>query len=113
MASTKSQVTKTAVLAKAVLGESKSQIAEDLGITRDTVRRILDESELATLVAEGKTGVYQLIGKSIKAFEHALDKHKTAEATVILRATGVLPQENTDNRNFSATVNLGVFPERA
>lgn len=108
--STKSEVTKTAVLVKTVAGESKSQIARDLGITRDTVRNILDESELAKLVAEGKTALHGLIPKSLAAFDYAITRHKIPEATIILRATGVLPQEITEPSGPSVNINLGAIP---
>jgi predicted transcriptional regulator len=104
-------MTKTAVLAKTMAGESKSQIAEDLGITRDTVRRILNESELANLVLEGKTGVYMLIPKAVKALEKALDKGDTGEAKIILRSVNILPSEGEGGSAGSAvTINLGAIP---
>lgn len=99
-----------AVVAKSLAGESKSQIAEDLGIARNTVYKILSDAQLSDLVLEGKSGVYGLIPKAVKAFEHALDKHKTPEATLILRATGVLPQEQEGGSGV--TLNFGVMPRR-
>lgn len=110
MPSNKPQVTKTAVLAKTMAGESKSQIAEDLGITRDTVRRILNESELANLVAEGKSGVYMLIPKAVKALERALDKGDTSEAKIILRSVNILPSEGDGSSGSAVTINLGAIP---
>jgi predicted transcriptional regulator len=112
MASIKPPAVKAAVIAKSIAGESKTQIAEDLGITRNTVYSILDEAQLNELVLQGKSGLYSLIPKSVRALELALDKGDTTEAKIILRSVNVLPQENADNHNFSATVNLGVFGER-
>lgn len=111
MPSNKPPAVQAAVLAKRMNGDSKRQIAEDLEISRNTVTRILTDTELTQVVAEGKTGIYRLIPKAVKAFEHALDKNRTSEAELILRSTGVLPQEQVVGGS-STTVNLGVFPER-
>lgn len=92
--SNKPQVTKTAVIVKAAMGESKSQIAEDLNIARDTVRRILSEAEFATLAAQAKSGVFLLVPKALKALEGALDKGDVTEAKMILRSVGALPAQD-------------------
>jgi hypothetical protein len=111
VATNKPAVVQTAVVLKAMNGDSKRQIAEDLGIGRDTVTAILEQPELDQLIKEGKTRLHQLIPKSLNAFEHALDKHKTAEATVILQATGVLP--STDQSSGAAVnINFGALPRR-
>jgi transposase len=113
MPSNKPPVVQAAVIAKSMNGDSKRQIAEDLGLGRNTVTAILEDAERNQLVLQGRDGIYQLIGKSVQALERAIDKGKTTEeAQLILRATGVLPQEQSENNNFSATVNLGVFPDR-
>jgi hypothetical protein len=109
--SNKPQAVKAAVIAKSVGGKSNSQIAQDLNISRPTVARILDEAELTSLVAEGKTGIYQLIGKSVKALERALDKGDTSEAKMILRSVGVLPNEENAGSN-NVTFSIGVIAQQ-
>lgn len=100
------------VVAKAMNGDSKRQIAEDLGIHRDTVTGILAQAELDQLVLGGKSGVYQLIPKSVKALERAIEKGKTTdEAQLVLRATGVLPQEQGEGGS-AVTLNFGTMPRR-
>ena len=59
--SRKPQVVKMAVVAKSALGVSKAQTARELGISHDTMRRILSESELASLVDEGRRSLYECI----------------------------------------------------
>lgn len=108
MASIKPPAVKAAVVAKSMAGESKTQIAEDLGITRNTVYSILNEAQLNDLVLQGKSGLYSLIPKSIRALEKALDRGDTAEAKVILRSVNILPNENGDSTS-AVTVNLGVM----
>jgi hypothetical protein len=109
VATNKPAVVQTAVVLKAMNGESKRQIAEDLGLGRDTVTAILEQPELDRLVKDGKIRLHQLIPKSLGSLEYALDKHKTPEAILILRATGVLPQEVSES-GPSVTVNLGAIP---
>lgn len=99
-----------AVVVKALNGDSKSQIARDLEISRNTVNAILEDSELSKLVLEGKTTLHRLIPKSLAAFDYAITRHKIPEATIILRATGVLPQEITESSGPSVNINLGAIP---
>ena len=47
--SNKPEPLKAHIIAKALAGESKSQIAKDLSIARNTVARILSEAELSNL----------------------------------------------------------------
>lgn len=91
--SNKPTVTKTAVIAKAVVGESNSKIAQDLGISRPTVARILKESEFTNFAAQAKSGVFLLIPKALSALEAALDKGDVAEAKMILRNVGAIAPE--------------------
>lgn len=107
MASNKSPVIKGAVVAKALAGESNTQIANDLGISRPTVYRILNEAEFADLMAQGKSGIFSLIPKSVKALEMALDKGDCSEAKNILRNVGLMQSEQQGAP--STTVNFGVF----
>lgn len=109
MPSNKPPAVQAAVVVKAIEGESKCQIAQDLGISRNTVTAILEDTELSKLVLEGKTKLHRLIPKSLGSLEYALDKHKTPEAILILRATGVLPQEVSES-GPTVTVNLGAIP---
>jgi len=109
MPSNKPPAVQAAVVVKAINGESKRQIAEDLGLARNTVTAILEDAELNQLVLEGKSRLHRLIPKSLGSLEYALDKHKTPEAILILRATGVLPQEASES-GPTVTVNLGAIP---
>lgn len=99
------------VIAKSLNGDSKRQIAEDLGIARDTVTKILSSAEIDQYVNEGKSELIRLIPDSVTALKKAIHAGKTTEeAQLVLRSTGVLAPEQ--NSNFTANVNLGVFPSR-
>ena len=111
MASNKSPVTKTAAIAMALTGESNSQIAENLGISRPTVAKILIEADFANLVSQGKADVFRMIPEATAAIRKAIKRGKTTEeAQLVLRSTGVLAPE--ESNNTSVQVNLGVFPDR-
>jgi hypothetical protein len=111
MAVDKPPAVQAAVLVKALNGESNTQIAEDLGIHRHTVRAILAQPELDKMVQEGKTRLHQLIPKSLDSLEYALNKHKTPEAILILRATSVLPSEQ-EGSGAAVSINFGAMPRR-
>lgn len=113
MPSNKPPAVQAAVVAKSIAGESKSQIAEDLGIARNTVTQILSDAELNDLVLQGKTGIYRLIPKSVRALEMALDKGDTGEAKIILRSVKILQNEAEMSAGMSVNVNLGSIPRPA
>ena len=108
MATNKSPVVQAAVLAKAMVGESKRQIAEDLGLGRNTVTGILGDTELNQLVLSGKTSIYRMIPEAVEGIRKAIKRGKTTEeAQLVLRSTGVLEPEQTGAP--SVNVNFGVF----
>jgi hypothetical protein len=78
------------VIVKSASGESNCAIAEDLGIARNTVARILNEAEMSSLVDEGCSRVHTLIPKAIDAIEDALDKKNANIGVTLLSGTGVL-----------------------
>ena len=111
MATIKPPIVQAAVIAKHILGESKTQIAEDLGMGRNTVTAILADTELNRLVSEGKSDIYRMIPEAVAGIRKAIKKGKTTEeAQLVLRSTGVLAPEQSPN--FTANVSLGVFNER-
>jgi hypothetical protein len=97
MASNKPQAIKTAVVAKTLAGESKTQIANDLDITRNTVNRILEESELNDYVLRGKSRIHEMIPKSILAVDNALSgANPNANVGMwLLERTGVVSDDRS------------------
>lgn len=108
MATTKSPIVQAAVIAKHMLGESKAQIADDLGMSRLTVSKILTDAQIATLVNEGKSEVFRMIPEAVAGIRKAIKAGKTTEeAQLVLRSTGVLAPEESGAP--SVNVNFGVF----
>jgi hypothetical protein len=102
--SIKPPMVQAAVIAKYSNGESKTQIANDLGMGRNTVTAILSQSEIEQYVLEGRSKVVSLIPKAIRAVENRLDKNDGSVAIGVLRGTQVLVnQQNTTNvtNNFA------------
>lgn len=97
--SNKPAVTKTAVIAKAAVGESNTKIAEDLGISRPTVQRILSEAEFDKFAQQARSGVFLLVPKALEALERALDAGNVAEAKMILRNVGAIKAEEADGQS--------------
>jgi len=120
MPSRKAQVTKTAVVAKAVLGDPIAKIARDLEMSRDTVRRILNESEFATLVNEGKSSLYECIPEAVRIYGSKVATDPV-EAKDFLERVTVLPSSpKTQSVSSGITLNFRrdpvtpavSFPER-
>ena len=54
------------VIAKRLQGESKRKIARDLQMGRDTVDRILSESQMEEAVAQGRSRLLELVPKAVQ-----------------------------------------------
>jgi len=81
-----------AVITKASLGDTNSQIARDLGIARTTVASILSPAEISQHVEEIRSD-FVLAGdlwKARKVMRQKLDKGSESAATTILRGFNVL-----------------------
>src|SRR5271166_1358867 len=59
--STKPPVVQAAIIARNALGDSKTDIARDLGISRQTVHSILNSSELEQTITAGRSRAVSLI----------------------------------------------------
>lgn len=74
MPTNKSPQVQQAVIAKRLQGESKRKIARDLEMGRDTVERILSESQVEAAVAQGRTQLVELVPKAIQLIQRAIDQ---------------------------------------
>lgn len=87
----KPQVVKTQVIAKHLNGESKSQIARDLDLSRPTVRNILEESEVSSIVEAGRSDCVGLVPDAVSGLKHGIvDKRDWRASATLLRGVGVL-----------------------
>ena len=93
MASRKTSTVETAVIVKKSIGESNSQIAEDLGIHRQTVARILDSADFHQAVDYGKIRVHRIIPETCDALERAIESDKLPAILAVLHGTGILESE--------------------
>jgi len=91
--STKHPTIQTAVIAKALIGESKTNIAKDLEITRGTVTAILNQTDIAHQVEIGRSRAVSLIPRSLDVAEYRLSKNDGSMALGILRGTQVLQNQ--------------------
>jgi len=83
--SVKAPAVKTAVLIRRASGISKSQIARDLGITRPTVNRIIEESDLDRQIEAGRQQSATLIPKALRVADMRLEKGSETMAIEVLR----------------------------
>lgn len=111
--SNKPPLVKAAVIAKAMLGTSNTQIAEDLDINRNTVRAILSESELQQHVKEVRSDL--VLGgdlwKARKVMREKLEKGSESAATSILKGFNVLQTRPEVSVNVNLAQNWLVIKE--
>jgi len=60
-----------AVIAKRLHGESKRKIARDLQMGRETVDRILSESQVEAAVAQGRSQLIEMVPKALQLIQRA------------------------------------------
>jgi len=82
--SRKAPAVKTAVLAKRVQGQSITNIANDLGITRNTTRAIIDESNLDQLMEDGRIQTLNRVPAALKTLDVRLEKNSENAALWLL-----------------------------
>jgi len=68
-----------AVIAKRLHGESKRKIARDLQMGRETVDRILSESQVEAAVAQGRSQLIEMVPKALQLIQRALDQGLVAD----------------------------------
>jgi hypothetical protein len=88
--SIKAPLLKATVIAKRSTGSSKSQIAKDLSISRNTVTSILDEGDFEQQIASGRISCISLIGKGAQAIEKSFDKGDGSLALRMFEGLGIL-----------------------
>lgn len=108
MPSKKPESTKQAVVSKRLQGASKREIARDLGIHRETVDSILDESQVEAAMAQCRQDYLKLAPRALDVVERfliagseegvAIDKETFTGALQVLKGTGV-HEERTRSRN--------------
>ena len=108
MPSKKPEATKQAVVSKRLQGASKREISRDLGIHRETVDNILDESNVEAALAQWRRDYLKLVPTALNAVQRFLtdgsledvtiDKEVFMGALQVLKGTGV-HEERTRSRN--------------
>lgn len=109
MPSKKPSAIKNAVIALAVQGNTKTSISESLGITANTVRRILKESEIEDILGQSRSALYEMIPQAVEKYGEKV-KSDPMEAKDFLERVTVLPAKQ-DRPTISATqINFGALP---
>ena len=88
--SSKAPIVKTQVLTRHLEGASNTLIAEELEISRPTVQRILAESEIDTIVKQGRSRAISLIPRSLDVLDYRLERNDGTVAIQLLKGTNVL-----------------------
>lgn len=97
------------VIAKHLRGRSKTQIASELGMSRNTVVKILDESEIEALAQESKSILICALPDSARTIANAVRKNPT-HAWELLDRTGVMPKVESGATNVNVGLNFADMP---
>jgi hypothetical protein len=81
----KSPTTQGRVLAKRLLGQSAREIAQSEGINRETVHRILTQSEMHAAIIEGRRQFTELIPLALAVYKRALEQDKDPYAVNVAK----------------------------
>lgn len=83
--SRKPPAVKTAVIAKRAQGQNITSIAKDLGITRNTTRTIIQESDIDRQIQSGQLQSLDLIPEALRVARVRLGKDSETMAIEVLR----------------------------
>lgn len=84
----------TRILALSMSGHNSEEIAEEVGIRAQQVRRILNGSQIRGIAEEGESRIAELVPKAISVVEAAMDQNMDLgnalkAAIVVLKSLGV------------------------
>lgn len=99
---------KTEVVARRVQHQRITTIANEVGITRPTVYKILKESNIDELLESGRLGIARLIPKAIDVVDQRLTKGSESAAFGVLNGIGVLGKDIQLKSNHMADIHLQV-----
>jgi transposase-like protein len=108
MAAETAPAVKTAVIAKRLNGERKSKIARDLGLSKPTVYKILEESQVDQLTVQAKSILYEALPEAAQTISRAVKK-SPVHAFELLDRTGVMPK-NSEGATVNVALAVGELP---
>ena len=68
-----------AIVVRRAAGETKSSIAKSMGISRETVARVLSQGEYQHIVQKARSQLADLVPKAIKVIEYFLTNEKRSK----------------------------------
>ncbi len=97
------------VAQRIVTGESQREAAQNEGISRGAVQRILSRDEFRAIQAEGRSAAVQLVHKAIRVVDHHLDKNDLTAGLETLKGTQVLVHRSQTEIAMSQPATFGEF----
>ena len=82
------------VISKAIAGKTKTQIAEEEGLSRPTIRKILNHPETSEFIEQVRLRFMPMSKDAVEVLLRKMEDENDADvATMILVATGIFPHE--------------------
>ncbi len=95
----KNKVRNTRIRTLAAEGKTQSEIAEEVGMSRGAINRVLNSEETKQIVSQAESRLIALGGKAISTLEAALDNHIEDSHTAVRAAGIVLKAIGIDQKN--------------
>jgi plasmid maintenance system antidote protein VapI len=109
MSSTTSLPAQVEVVTKHLSGATNTQIAKDLQMSRNTVSRILAESEIEQITQETKAILLTALPHSAETIARAVRK-SPQHAWELLDRTGVMPKREGESQQINVGLNFDSMP---
>lgn len=101
---------KTEIVARRVQKQQITTIAREMQISRPTVYKVLDETNIDAMLESGRLGIAKLIPKAIDVVDKRLDKGSESAAFGVLNGIGVIGKDAVQGKSahLQADVHLQV-----
>ena len=92
------------VIARAIAGQTKTQIAKEEQLSRPTVRKILNLEDKSRLLEQQRFQIMKMAQAAVNVYSHfVMDKNDIRAAIQVLVAAGIIPMELADFRRRRRT----------
>jgi len=115
--SMKAPAVQTAVVTRRALGQSKAQISQEVGIAKNTVSSIIEQSEIDRILEDQTLSCAKLLPKCVREVDYHLDRHSLTAALslltpMVLNRDTAINASQVGNMHISQTIQMLLHPDK-